>query len=166
MGNISVNFSMDEFSVSARYPDLAKKLIFTDFDQFKARYLVHTILQPIRSFFHIPIHITSGKRSPNLNKALGGAPNSDHLWRDGSCACDFVVGENPQDTLKAYDFIRQTLPFAFGQMILYYQKKDVPKHLHVSLPTSSHQGEIFEMSPDKILIRLPNETKEYAVGNA
>ena len=37
------------------------------------------ILQPLRDIFQLPISISSGYRSYELNKIIGGAPNSDHI---------------------------------------------------------------------------------------
>ncbi len=38
------------------------------------------ILQPIRTAFGSPIYVTSGYRCSKLNKAVGGAKNSYHLY--------------------------------------------------------------------------------------
>lgn len=37
------------------------------------------VLEPMRNWFDVPITISSGYRSPALNKAVGGVPNSQHL---------------------------------------------------------------------------------------
>lgn len=42
------------------------------------KYLVETTLQPIRSGLRFPIRITSGYRSPLLNKLVGGSATSQH----------------------------------------------------------------------------------------
>ncbi|NKB82655.1 MAG: DUF882 domain-containing protein [Nitrospirales bacterium] len=44
------------------------------------RYLCHTTLQPIRDKLEFPIHITSGYRSPAVNKAVRGSPTSQHCF--------------------------------------------------------------------------------------
>lgn len=46
------------------------------------------ILEPIREYVKTPIIITSGYRSPAVNKAVGGAKNSQHM---SGQAADFIV---------------------------------------------------------------------------
>lgn len=41
-------------------------------------YLAKQVLQPIRDHFGVPIKVTSGYRSPALNKAVGGSETSFH----------------------------------------------------------------------------------------
>lgn len=47
-----------------------------------------------------PVIITSGYRSPDVNAAVGGVPDSAHL---AGCACDFVIPEygNVTDIVQA-----------------------------------------------------------------
>ncbi len=42
------------------------------------RYLAETALQPIRSLLGFPLRVTSGYRSPLLNKLVGGSATSQH----------------------------------------------------------------------------------------
>jgi hypothetical protein len=46
----------------------------------------NAIMEPIRAQFG-PIRVNSGFRSARVNKAIGGARDSAHLY---GCACDFV----------------------------------------------------------------------------
>ncbi|MCQ2255567.1 MAG: D-Ala-D-Ala carboxypeptidase family metallohydrolase [Bacteroidaceae bacterium] len=41
--------------------------------------LCDSILQPLRNAYGKPIFVNSGYRSPTLNKAIGGATNSQHM---------------------------------------------------------------------------------------
>ena len=66
----------------------------------------HQILQPLRNHIGVPITITSGYRSAEVNKAVGGVPSSQHL--DG-CAADCVVPSAVFN--KAIDYITRNLPF-------------------------------------------------------
>ena len=49
--------------------------------------LIDNVLDPLREAYGKPIRVTSGYRSEELNKAVGGSPTSDH--RNG-CAADIV----------------------------------------------------------------------------
>ena len=42
--------------------------------------LAEAILQPLRDAYGKPIIVSSGYRSPALNKAVGGVPNSQHQY--------------------------------------------------------------------------------------
>lgn len=51
-----------------------------DFDVFRNVYLLAVYLESVRIRYGKPIRITSGYRSPTLNKAVGGVNNSKHLY--------------------------------------------------------------------------------------
>lgn len=70
------------------------------------------------------IHITSGYRSPELNRRVGGSPASAHM--DG-CAADLIVwGMSPLDVARVID----ASAIAFDQLI--YEGDWV----HIAIPTS------------------------------
>ena len=50
-------------------------------------YKTAQFMEQVRSMLGHPIIITSGYRSPLVNKAVGGAANSDHM---NGLACDFI----------------------------------------------------------------------------
>lgn len=140
MSHLTENFSLAEFAVSAEHPFLAKLIEFSEADEVKLFYFCNMILQPIRNKFGGVI-ILSGKRTPELNKAVGGAELSDHLFRYASCATDFTV---PGADMKAvYNWIQFNLCGSFmkpyGQLIYYPAKQ----FIHGSLPTPRHRGECF-----------------------
>lgn len=79
MGDISKNFSLQEFEKS----DTATRLginntIKDEFVKENIKALVDNILQPLRDKWGEPLIINSGYRCPQLNKAVGGVPTSQH----------------------------------------------------------------------------------------
>ena len=61
-----------------------------DWDQIDAlKSLIETILDPLRELWGGPIVVTSGYRTKELNKAVGGVSNSHHTL---GCAADITVG--------------------------------------------------------------------------
>jgi zinc D-Ala-D-Ala carboxypeptidase len=80
--------------------------------------LVVNVLQPIRDAFG-PVVITSGYRSPEVNKAIGGSTTSDHCH---GYAADFeVLG---MDNKELALWIQENLQFR--QLILEFYKEGIP----------------------------------------
>jgi hypothetical protein len=151
IGNLrlSPNFLLKEFFVSSRFPALAeataKDHVFSDI--IKAHYLANTILQPTRNELNqhhqtpkeITLTITSGKCSVELNRKLRPEnSDSDHLWMGTAGCVDVEVSSGV--TYEAFTWIRDHLPFSFGQLIWY-----ADEHIHVSLPTERHKYEVLSL---------------------
>lgn len=66
--------------------------------------LCEKILQPTREWYGKPIHINSGYRCKALNKAVGGATNSNHLY---GYAVDLVGYDHTmKESKKIFDYIK------------------------------------------------------------
>ena len=65
------------------------------------------VLQPSREMYGKPIHITSGYRSPAVNKAVGGAKKSQHMRGEAADITVFTKEENK----KLFEIIRDNLSF-------------------------------------------------------
>lgn len=86
-------------------------------------------MQPLRNNLGCPIVITSGFRCAVLNKRVGGASNSQHLYGQ---AADLIV---PQKNLKdVFNYIKSHLPY--DQLLYEYNKTD--KWIHVSYRADGH----------------------------
>lgn len=60
------------------------------------RSLVKLILDPLREAWGSPIRLTCAFRSKEVNKKVGGHPNSHHIY---GCAADIVCPEKDQDRM-------------------------------------------------------------------
>lgn len=77
------------------------------------------LLTPIREHYALPMRITSGYRCEALNKAVGGAERSYHLYGK---AIDFkIMGV---DNLIVARWL-ETGPLSFDQMILEYHQPNI-----------------------------------------
>jgi len=117
---LSKNFSHTEIFGKDEWP--------TDTQLQTACRLATTILQPIRDFHGKPLLITSGYRTPEHNKKIGGSPTSEHTWQGYAGAVDFSV-PNHNDRLDVYEFCMENLKYSIGQLIWYVETG----HLHVSI---------------------------------
>jgi hypothetical protein len=72
--------------------------------------LAENIFEPIRTEFRVPIYISSGYRSKELNKLIGGAKNSQHNTGE---AIDIDMDGHTHDISNKdiFDFIVAKLPF-------------------------------------------------------
>ena len=71
-------------------------------------------LEDIRSLLGAkPVMVSSGYRCPQLNKAIGGAETSAHLY---GCAADFIVPEFG-DPYKICCYLTQLEGFLYDQLI-------------------------------------------------
>jgi zinc D-Ala-D-Ala carboxypeptidase len=91
--------------------------------------LCHTLLEPIRAQYSLPMHVTSGFRPELANKATGGVSDSEHLYDDDHAAADFTI---PGIALgKIFEWIRLLSGLDFRQVILEYEH-GYPACIHIS----------------------------------
>ena len=96
--------------------------------------LVDNVLDPLRERYGKPIRVTSGYRSKEVNKRIGGAPTSQHTKGE---AVDFVC----DDMKTAFEIIRTTLPF--DQLIWEKGDSRQPQWIHVSFKRGGkNRGEV------------------------
>lgn len=98
--------------------------------------LCEHVLDPLRIAFKRPIHINSGFRSSEVNKAIGGAKNSEHLCMYGSAAADITAGDKIQNKILFDMIVRSGI--IYNQLI---DEKDY-QWIHVSY-SSIHNRQQF-----------------------
>ena len=71
-------------------------------------YLTAYVLQPLRDAMQEPIKIGSGYRCPQLNRAVGGVANSQHIKGQ---AADLCIDGDLKKGKRWFDWIRQHCQF-------------------------------------------------------
>lgn len=104
------------------------------FENFKK--LAENIFEPIRKHFGVPIMISSGYRSKELNTAIGGSLTSQHCTGE---AIDIDMdGTSKGVTNKmVFEFIKSNLNF--DQLIWEYGNREAPDWVHVSFESTGKQ---------------------------
>ncbi len=100
-------FTIAELCQSDKAEQLKIKNIPTDnaIDNLSA--LVKYVLDPVREHYGKPIRVNSGYRCPELNKAIGGAPTSQHTLGE---AAD-ITGGSKEENVKIYNLIKENCEF-------------------------------------------------------
>ena len=111
------------------------------------REMALNIFQPIRDYFGVPIHISSGYRSEALNKAIGGA----HRYKDGKyvATSQHCKGEaidldrdsfSDPNNAEIFHFIKKNLNF--DQLIWEFGNEVNPAWVHCSYTRGRNRGEV------------------------
>ena len=91
--------------------------------------LVVNVMDKIRTEYGMPIYITSGYRTPEHNKKVGGVANSQHIYGE---ACDFT-GRDFKKLLRIIDEMDNEGLLNYDQLIIYRKRK----FIHVSYRNES-----------------------------
>jgi len=125
--NLSKNLTLAEMlrSESAKRKGIENKPLPEHLENMKL--LAENVFQPIREHFGIPIHISSGYRSKELNKAVGGSQTSQHSKGQ---AMDIDMDNTSITNKQVFDFIKNNLEF--DQLIWEFGTGKNPDWVHVS----------------------------------
>ena len=96
--------------------------------------LAEKVFQPIREHFGVPIILSSGYRSKELNTAVGGALSSQHCTGE---AIDIDMDGTTVTNKQIFDFIKDNL--SFDQMIWEFGTDSNPDWVHVSYESTGKQ---------------------------
>lgn len=98
--------------------------------------LCSIVLQPLRDFVKVPVIVTSGYRSAQLNTAVGGVSDSYHLV---GLAAD-IRGGDLEDTTLIYNYLYQYRNY--DKAIVYYYRQS-NMFIHVQYRTSEENRKRF-----------------------
>lgn len=98
--------------------------------------LAEKVFEPIRVNFRCPIHISSGYRSKELNKCIGGSLTSQHCSGE---AIDIDMDGSLQGITNkmVFDYIKESLEF--DQLIWEFGSDSNPDWVHVSYESTGKQ---------------------------
>lgn len=99
--------------------------------------LCENVMQPLRDWYGKPINITSGYRSPKLNKAIGGSTTSEHCFGQ---AIDFTLPV--EDYKPVFEFIRTKLEYS--QLIWEMGNDTAPQWIHVSFRLGNNRKQVLK----------------------
>ena len=89
--------------------------------------LAEKIFEPIREHFGVPIRISSGYRSKELNAKIGGSATSQHCKGQ---AIDIDMDGTSLTNKQIFDYIKDNLPF--DQLIWEFGNEENCDWVHVS----------------------------------
>jgi hypothetical protein len=98
--------------------------------------LAQNIFEPIRRHFGVPIFVSSGYRSKELNTAIGRSLTSQHCTAE-AIDIDMDGSANGVTNKMVFDFIKANLNF--DQLIWEFGTKDNPDWVHVSYESTGKQ---------------------------
>ena len=111
--------------------------------------LAEKIFEPIREHFGVPIHISSGYRSKELNAKIGGSATSQHC-KGQAIDIDMDGSTNGVTNADVFEYIKDNLPF--DQLIWELGNDTNPDWVHVSYNVKQ-RGEILKA------VKINNVTK-------
>jgi len=129
MIKLSENFVLNEFFVSADYPEVANNMRVPLYILENIQILVTSLLQPIRSYIDESIDILSGIRTYQLNHLVKGADSSDHMI---GAAADITSDKIYNNTTKIAEEIK-AMGLPYRQLIFYPNER----FIHVSINTEN-----------------------------
>ena len=125
---LSEHFRLSEFTRSATARRLGIKNEVSSQQLSNLMLLCRYVLEPLRKRFGQPIYVNSGYRSQELNRAVGGAVKSFHLY---GRAAD-IRAANLSDNNTLYALIKE-LRLPVHELLKEQVIKGIPTWIHVAI---------------------------------
>jgi len=138
---LSNNLSLSEVtrSESAKRAGISNMPTAEHIENFKV--LAEKVFQPIREHFGVPIHISSGYRSKELNAKIGGSATSQHC-KGEAIDIDMDGSGDGVSNADVFNFIKDNLEF--DQMIWEFGTDKNPDWVHVSFSKTKNRKQILK----------------------
>jgi len=107
--------------------------------------IAENIFEPLRAHFRVPIGISSGYRSIELNKAIRGSKTSDHCKGMALDIDADMYGEITNYEIFMYIYHR----LDFKQLIWEKGNDDEPQWVHVSFDPNNNKKQVLKYSNGK-----------------
>lgn len=126
--NLSAHVTLKEFQASgiATLRNLNNEM--NESQIASAKLLCENVFEPLRIYLNRPIEISSGFRSVQVNKMIGGASTSQHTKGE---AMDLQISSN------GFNFIKDKLDF--DQLIWEFGNDENPSWVHVSYSSKNRK---------------------------
>lgn len=103
-----------------------------DWEIHNLRAVAENVFQPIRDHFGVPIGVSSGYRSKELNKAIGGSKYSQHMIGEALDIDADIFGR--VTNAEIFNFVKNNLEW--DQMIWEFGDDKEPNWVHISYKES------------------------------
>ena len=126
--NLSAHVTLKEFQASgiATLRGIKNEMSLSQIES--AKLLCESVFEPLRIYLNTPIQISSGFRSLQVNRLIGGAKTSQHTKGE---AMDLQIGA------KGFNFIKDKLDF--DQLIWEFGNDENPSWVHVSFSSKNRK---------------------------
>jgi hypothetical protein len=126
--NLSAHVTLAEFQDSSTATTHGINNKMNESQIASAKLLCENVFEPLRIHLNTPIKISSGYRSPQLNKMIKGSLSSQHCKAE---AMDIKIGA------KGFNFIKDKLEF--DQLIWEFGNDENPSWVHVSYSSKNRK---------------------------
>ena len=131
--NLSAHVTLAEFENSPTATTHGINNKMSESQIASAKLLCENVFEPLRLYLNTPIQISSGFRSLQVNKMIGGAKTSQHTKGE---AMDLQIGA------KGFNFIKDKLEF--DQLIWEFGTDKNPEWIHVSYSSVKNRKKILK----------------------
>ena len=126
--NLSAHVTLAEFENSPTATTHGINNKMSESQIASAKLLCENVFEPLRIYLNTPIAISSGFRSLQVNKMIGGSKTSQHTKGE---AMDLQIGA------KGFNFIKDKLDF--DQLIWEFGNDENPSWVHVSFSSKNRK---------------------------